>query len=174
MKLLTIIIVLSILVAIEWYLREKTTPVDNEPVHKPPKSKQDIMAILQGKHPEPTATTVLLHDKYIPIMEESIRFPNQYCTRAEKQAYMKSPEWGVLKQQRLSLANHQCEHCGATSQLELHHQSYVNLLNEDIDDLRIVCGGPSGCHNKIHEAAGKLYFNKYGRENEYPLTLLSN
>jgi 5-methylcytosine-specific restriction endonuclease McrA len=50
------------------------------------------------------------------------------------------------KQQQLAIANHKCEHCGSLNQLSLHHETYVNLGNEDIHDLRILC---QPCHSRL-------------------------
>jgi len=84
-----------------------------------------------------------------------------YIPAPLKRQYLNSIEWEALKLLRLIIAKDQCECCGATSQLELHHITYERLTCEDIDDLRVVC---RSCHQNIHEALGM------DRTTKYPIT----
>jgi len=74
-----------------------------------------------------------------------------YMSAIAKQTYMQSPEWKVLKDQRLKLANHKCESCGSTSNLHLHHIDYSTLGCEDISHVRILC---KQCHQAQHDHYG--------------------
>ncbi len=62
--------------------------------------------------------------------------------------YINSPEWKELKAKVIKLRGCQCEICGNTQNLQLHHKTYVRLYNELLEDLQLVCGG---CHTNIHE-----------------------
>lgn len=88
-----------------------------------------------------------------------------FMSALQKRAYLQSPEWKHLKQQRLIVANHACEHCGCKDNLHLHHITYKRLGNEYLADLRIVC---APCHTAIHDKLGK------DRITEYPLSVLKD
>ncbi len=76
-----------------------------------------------------------------------------YITKQQKQQYMQSSQWSTLKQQRLAIANHQCEsaNCQATTNLECHHLTYERLTQENLDDLLILCRYH---HQQIHDKLG--------------------
>ena len=88
---------------------------------------------------------------------------NPFMSAEEKQAYMKSDKWHMLKQARLAKADYECEACGSTHRLELHHETYERLGDEYLSDLKVVC---HSCHTKIHEILG------YDRLTEYPISVL--
>jgi len=85
-----------------------------------------------------------------------------FISREEKLAYMKSPQWYSLKQQRQTIANHQCEieGCTETEDLQLHHTTYIRLTQEHIDDLRLLCPNH---HQEKHDELG------YDRTTYYPI-----
>lgn len=87
-----------------------------------------------------------------------------FISRQKKQEYMRTIKWKNLKIQRMKIAQHKCECCGSTDNLHLHHVTYIRLTQEHIEDLLILCGGPNGCHQKIHNKLG------YDRTTEYPLS----
>ena len=101
-------------------------------------------------------------------------FSNIYAPRKTKQEHLQSEYWKQLKQQRRDfIGGNICEACGKhTNQLDLHHVTYKHLTYEKLDDVRLLCGGKKGCHSKLHVEANKIYKNGYGRENNYPLSLL--
>jgi len=98
------------------------------------------------------------HD-FIPFTD---RTQLMFISREEKLAYMKSPQWQALKQQRSIIANHQCEveGCTETHNLELHHTTYIRLTQEHIDDLRLLCPNH---HQEKHDELG------YDRTTYYPI-----
>lgn len=61
--------------------------------------------------------------------------------------YLHSPEWKAKRKQKLKEVGHKCEECGSAKNLKVHHITYENLGNEDMDDLLVVC---KRCHNKLH------------------------
>lgn len=98
--------------------------------------------------------------------------PEPLISRESKQNYLSSPQWQTLKRQRLALANHKCENCRSTSKLELHHVTYVRLMNEHINDVAILC---NSCHSKLHKLTGYdrltlhhlIYLKAYDATNNY-------
>ena len=91
-----------------------------------------------------------------------------FISAESKLAYLQSPEWYNLKSQRLIIAQHKCESCGSTNQLQCHHITYERLTVEHIDDLAILCGGSNGCHQRIHDLLG------YDRTTEYPISTIKD
>jgi len=85
---------------------------------------------------------------------------NKYMSAEDKATYMQSNKWLALKYQRLSIANNGCETCGLTTSLQLHHITYTNLGDENINDLRIQC---NTCHSNLHIKLG------YDRNTLYPI-----
>ena len=62
--------------------------------------------------------------------------------------YLKSKEWYAKRGERLFIDNYRCAMCGTTHHLHVHHKTYINLKNENVqDDLITVC---NRCHEKIH------------------------
>ena len=90
---------------------------------------------------------------------------NMFMSAEDKQAYMHSNKWKNLKKYRMIIANNKCEvlGCNETDNLQLHHITYENLGDEDINDVRIVCGDH---HQQIHDKLG------YDRTTEYPITII--
>jgi len=106
---------------------------------------------------------------YIPTYEDNIPElqPNLMFISADSKAdYMRTVEWQNLKQQRLVIANYQCEVEGCTESqgLHLHHVDYIRLTQEFIEDLRLVCPYH---HNLVHDKLG------YDRTTKYPLECLN-
>lgn len=59
----------------------------------------------------------------------------------------RSPRWQEKRVERLKIDNFKCVVCGETHNLHVHHITYENLGNEDVDnDLVTLC---KGCHMKI-------------------------
>jgi 5-methylcytosine-specific restriction endonuclease McrA len=91
-----------------------------------------------------------------------------FISAATKREYLESTKWQQLRSTRLKIAQHKCESCGSTHQLQCHHITYQRLTNEHIDDLAILCGGSNGCHQRIHNLLG------YDRTIEYPISILKD
>lgn len=83
---------------------------------------------------------------------------NMFMSAEDKAIYLKSAQWKQLKQQRRLIANNKCERCLSSSPLELHHITYKNLGNENIEDLALVC---RRCHQHIHNTLGKDRIGTY-------------
>ena len=155
MELAILFVVLIAILAIWDYFYPDPVNPQREPKPKPkPKPR-----------PQPTSRKQPLNLPTIPSWLDEpnpITYSQQFCSAETKAEYLTSPEWYKLKQQRLLIANHTCEstNCRATTGLHLHHVTYERLLNERIDDLRIIC---SSCHTKIHNRLG------YDRTTLFPI-----
>lgn len=97
------------------------------------------------------------------LSEESTRNSSMYMSPEEKLAYLKSSKWQSIRQSILDRDNHQCQHCGSTEHLEIHHINYYNLGDEHPSDLVTLC---ATCHNAIHDRLG------YSRSELYPINVL--
>lgn len=67
--------------------------------------------------------------------------------------YIRSAKWQEKCNQRLQIAEYKCEMCGRLEKnskgLQIHHISYKNLGNEDVNnELICLCGR---CHILIHK-----------------------
>lgn len=68
--------------------------------------------------------------------------------------YIKSKEWRDKRNELFTLKGKECEQCGSTHKINVHHISYDNLGNESLDDLQILC---FQCHMSKHDE----YFDKF-------------
>jgi len=85
---------------------------------------------------------------------------NQFMSAEHKREYLQSERWQILRRRALLYADHKCEICGNTANLEAHHVTYKRLGKEDIADVRIVC---RHCHQHIHDTLG------YDRRTNYSI-----
>lgn len=58
---------------------------------------------------------------------------------AEYIRYLESVAWEKRRERSLMLADHRCQDCGATENLEVHHLNYDWLGEEADEDLRVLC-----------------------------------
>ena len=61
--------------------------------------------------------------------------------------YLQSEDWMKLRRRVLERDEYKCHLCGNRAN-RVHHLSYQNIYNEDLDDLVGVC---EGCHQGIHD-----------------------
>ena len=61
--------------------------------------------------------------------------------------YLLSDEWAQLKIDLFKYRGKECEKCGETKYLQVHHLSYKNIFHEEPEDLMILC---KSCHRKEH------------------------
>lgn len=57
--------------------------------------------------------------------------------------YLDTPEWWAIRKQAYARAEYRCERCRGCGPLEVHHETYDHLGNEDLDDLTVLC---RACH----------------------------
>jgi HNH endonuclease len=68
--------------------------------------------------------------------------------RAGYEAYIVSDAWQARRRRVLKRDKHQCQGCGATSGLHVHHRTYEHFTAEPQSDLVTVC---QTCHQMIHD-----------------------
>lgn len=69
--------------------------------------------------------------------------------------YLQSRKWRELRKQRIEKDHGQCAICGSTKNLLVHHTTYENYKNENLDELLTLC---KTCHYRMHNPL-KDYFN---------------
>lgn len=63
--------------------------------------------------------------------------------------YLETEEWKKTRGKRLAIDKYQCKFCGSKENLQVHHLSYNNIGNEDVEaDLITLC---KPCHESIHQ-----------------------
>lgn len=79
--------------------------------------------------------------------------------------YLRSKEWGKIRDEVLELRGRKCERCGSKRRLHVHHLTYERLFKEEPGDLEVVC---NACHLKIHNLnhKGKKIQPKKPHENK--------
>ena len=74
-----------------------------------------------------------------------IRLPRRRKRHSpEYDAYMQSDAWRSTRRAALMRAQNQCQECGETHGLEVHHLTYKRLGHELPNDLRVLC---EDCHD---------------------------
>lgn len=73
-----------------------------------------------------------------------------YMSYDKYQAYLKSPQWFVKREQVFKRDNFKCRHCHSAVTLETghcHHKTYRRLGDEQLSDLITLC---RKCHDLYH------------------------
>jgi 5-methylcytosine-specific restriction endonuclease McrA len=78
---------------------------------------------------------------------------------ADKIKYYQSEEWEEIRQKVIERAGNQCEECGSTLELQVHHINYERFGKEYPEDLICIC---KECHENKH--GRKFEQDKYGAE----------
>jgi 5-methylcytosine-specific restriction endonuclease McrA len=74
--------------------------------------------------------------------------PPRMLSRREAYAdYISSAAWRAKRQQRLAIDRHQCQDCGGSWDLEVHHLTYERFQHELMADLVTLC---DHCHHLRH------------------------
>jgi hypothetical protein len=63
------------------------------------------------------------------------------------QDYLVSSEWEKKRTKALEYAEHKCQICNSTEDLNVHHNTYTNLPAEHDRDLIVLC---KHCHKNYH------------------------
>lgn len=88
------------------------------------------------------------------ILKRMVRAPRKQRIRKTKrgkqyESYINSAEWGRKKKECFELKGKLCQLCGSLEKLHVHHATYKNFKNEDVEnDLYILC---SMCHDEYHK-----------------------
>jgi 5-methylcytosine-specific restriction endonuclease McrA len=75
--------------------------------------------------------------------------------------YLKSPYWRAIRRRVLYRAGNQCEHCGSSQNLQIHHKTYERLGCEQMDDLEALC---DSCHAHHHQLPARPVIRSSGPE----------
>lgn len=59
--------------------------------------------------------------------------------------YLASDRWQTVRHSALERANHRCQLCGTNGELQVHHNTYENIGDEQDRDLLVLC---DGCHTR--------------------------
>jgi len=76
---------------------------------------------------------------------------NTRLYRHNKREYLQSRQWKTKRQQVLSRDLHQCQDCGTSSNLNVHHLRYDRLGSEPLSHLITLC---ASCHTDRHNRIG--------------------
>lgn len=100
---------------------------------------------------------------YTPSTYTEYELPNLiYISQVEKKAYLNSPQWKIIKRQRLAIDQYTCQSCNQSGlSLEVHHLHYRTFKSESLSDLVSVC---RNCHERQHQYYGFDYNTTF-----YPL-----
>jgi hypothetical protein len=118
--------------------------------------------------PKPEPESFYTKDRTPELWDLIINKSHMFISAEAKRNYLNSTEWQELRNKRMLIAGGTCECCGLTHQLQCHHVTYLRLTAEHIDDVRILCGGSNGCHQKIHNKLG------YDRTTEYSISTIKD
>lgn len=85
--------------------------------------------------------------------KKDIEFLNKRKLHKESQKinykeYLESPHWKETRLKALDRAGYRCQLCCSKVDLNVHHNTYKNLNNEDPKDLFVLC---RKCHAKFHD-----------------------
>lgn len=72
----------------------------------------------------------------------------------EYAAYLQSPEWSARRHQALDDADHCCQVCNSSRDLEVHHRTYKHLGHEPRADLTVLC---NECHTLFHSRMSRRF-----------------
>ncbi len=90
------------------------------------------------------------HEYYFDEIEEQ---EYQLFSQKKKQ-YFRSKKWKEIRNSILKRDNFACVLCKLSTEvttIDVHHKSYKNIFNENMDDLVALC---RQCHNDLHKASG--------------------
>src|SRR5271157_1626596 len=88
-------------------------------------------------------------------------FERKQQRKTEYQRYLESPEWKALREKILNIRGRECEECGLTEQLNVHHKSYkawgdlsgegrgLQVKVENPENFLILC---KDCHEGLHNS----------------------
>lgn len=73
--------------------------------------------------------------------------------KLEYREYILSEDWNKKRKLAFKLFGKKCQRCKNTKTLHVHHKTYINFKNENVEtDLAILC---KKCHDKYHDTFGK-------------------
>ena len=74
-------------------------------------------------------------------------------TNVDYYEYLKTDKWKVVRRLALDYAGHKCQLCSSKERLNVHHNNYLNLGNETLKDVVVLC---RKCHEKFHNIKAEV------------------
>ena len=68
------------------------------------------------------------------------------------QEFLSSPFWLEKKEWILDCLGNECQKCSSKEKLQVHHKSYLNVGNEGIKDVIVLC---KKCHEEEHNDSSR-------------------
>lgn len=62
--------------------------------------------------------------------------------------YLQSPQWKAISKLAIQKAGFRCQLCNREGKLNVHHKTYENIFNEEMEDLIVLC---EICHTRFHK-----------------------
>jgi 5-methylcytosine-specific restriction endonuclease McrA len=112
---------------------------------------------------EPDGTVVKRFDSFDRVLQRALRiavrqFEERESERATArlktmpyQEYLRTKHWQAVRAVAIGRADGRCQLCGATEQLNVHHNTYERRGEELTSDVVALC---SSCHAKHHDIVG--------------------
>lgn len=85
--------------------------------------------------------------------------------------YLKSNHWKNKRKAFFKVNKRECEHCGKTEKLHVHHKTYARVGNEKLTDLMCLC---EYCHNKEHKKLKQIKENRKNGRKKAKVTKIRN
>ena len=68
--------------------------------------------------------------------------------------YLQTDQWHSKAERRKQIDGYCCQMCGKREDLQVHHMTYHNIMNENIEkDLVTLCGD---CHRRVHRMMNRI------------------
>jgi 5-methylcytosine-specific restriction endonuclease McrA len=78
----------------------------------------------------------------------SLPQPRRRVNRPTYEAYLQTAHWRSVKQRFWRGRKRECEVCGGTHKVQIHHRSYARKWREELADLVALC---ESCHAETHK-----------------------
>lgn len=80
-------------------------------------------------------------------------YPEGFHSRDEYVGYINSEEWAKERERQFGIHGRECEICGGTTGLQVHHISYENGRFPNEFDCAVLC---RDCHERLHATIEKV------------------
>lgn len=107
-----------------------------------------IVSIILTLKSENKKDNLFLERKKSKIYNDFIELSNKEKRKADYKEYLNSDHWKEIRLKALSRAGNRCQLCSSTNSLNVHHNTYKNVGNENLKDLVVLC---RECHAKFHD-----------------------
>jgi len=83
------------------------------------------------------------------MVKKKIKLSNR---QKKYRKYLNSKEWEEIRVELHIVRGSKCERCSSKKNLQVHHLTYDNIFNEELEDLELLC---AGCHKSEHRPIKK-------------------